>query len=218
MSETQSSPQSTRQTVLVLRTCAADGSSSHGFKYPLSGSVEAKDWKPTQECGNGLHGWLWGHGDWSLKVAGDEILWLVIEVAADSLIDLGGKVKFPKGNVLAHFGHWADAMAFIRARRPADFTTNIATGNSGHASATGNYGHASATGYSGHASATGDSGWAIAGDAGRAKADKNGVLTILYFDKKAKRPRVCVGYVGEKGIKADTWYEVQNGKLKAVTS
>lgn len=44
---------STAETVLVLRTCAADGSSSHDFKYPESGPVEAKDWKPTEECGNG---------------------------------------------------------------------------------------------------------------------------------------------------------------------
>jgi hypothetical protein len=27
------------------------------------------------------------------------------------------------------------------------------------------------------------------------------------------RPRVAVGYVGEDGIKADTWYEVAKGEL-----
>ncbi len=313
-------------TVLVLRTCAEDGSSHNGFKWPLSGPVEAKDWKPTKECGDGLHGWLWGHGDWSLKNKAEKIHWLVVEVEQASLIDLGGKVKYPKGNVIANFGHWADAMAFIRARRPAGEATNVATGDyghasatgdsghatatgySGHASATGNYGHASATGYSGHASATGNyghasatgdyghasatgdyghasatgdsghasatgnsghasatgdyghasatgdsghasatgysghasatgysghasatgnyghasatgnSGWAIAGYGGTAKADKNGALTLLWFDQKAKRPRVAVAYVGEDGIKPNTEYRVDDkGRITEVS-
>jgi len=82
--------------VIVLRTCAEDGTSSHGFKWPMSGIVEAPDWKPTPECGHGLHGWLWGCGDWSLKVKGDKIKWLVLEVEKSSIVDLNGKVKFPK--------------------------------------------------------------------------------------------------------------------------
>jgi hypothetical protein len=204
------------ETVLVLRTCAADGSSSHGFKWPESGPVEATDWKPTEECGNGLHGWLWGHGDWSLKAKAEKIKWLVLEVDKSSLIDLCGKVKFPKANVVASFLAWNDAMVFIRARHVTGATT-IATGNYGHASATGdyghasatgNYGHASATGNYGHASATGCSGWAIGGYYSRVKADNNGVLTALWWSDKDQRPRVAVAYVGENGIKADAWYGV----------
>ncbi len=204
------------ETVLVLRTCAKDGSSTHDFEWPMSGPVEARDWKPTKECGNGLHGWLWGSGDWSLKVRGDDILWLVVEVEAKSIVDLGGKVKFPRGNVSANFAAWNDAMAFIRSRRPTDETTNVATGYSGHASATGDSGHASATGDYGHASATGYSGWAIGGYGSYVKADKNGALTALWFDQKANRPRVAVAYVGEDGIKANTWYEVKDGKFVEV--
>ena len=173
----------TAETVLVLRTCQADGTSSQGFKWPESGTVKAYDWKPTKECGNGLHGWLWGHGDWGLKVKGDSIKWLVLEVAKDSIIDLSGKVKFPEANVIATFQNWWDAMKFIRSRHKDDEQTTIATGDYGHASATGYYGHASATGYYGHASATGDSGHASAtgysghasatGDSGHASATGN---------------------------------------------
>ena len=184
------------ETVLVLRTCAADGSTHNGFKYPDSGLVEAPDWKPTAECGNGLHGWLWGSGEWSLKNKAANIKWLVIEVGKDSIIDLGGKVKFPKGNIIATFTHWADAMKFIRARIPAEKLEKVATGDSGHASATGYYG------------------WAASGYAGQAKANKNGLVSILWFDDKSKRPRLAVGYVGEDGIKADTWYRCdEKGKL-----
>lgn len=158
--------------------------------------VEAPDWKPTKECGNGLHGWLWGAGNWGLKAKGDNIKWLVLEVEKDSIIDLDGKVKFPKANVVASFSRWADAMKFIRAKLPQDKLEQIATGNYGHASATGN------------------SGWAIAGYSGRVKAKENGVITAIYSD--GKRPRVLVGYVGEDGIKPDTWYCVVDGKWKEV--
>ena len=102
------------ETVLVLRTCAEDGTSSHNFKWPESGIVEAPDWKPNQECGNGLHGWIWGHGDWKLKQQGEKIKWLVLEVEKDSIIDLGGKIKFPKANILATFPNWWTAMKYIR--------------------------------------------------------------------------------------------------------
>jgi hypothetical protein len=89
----------------------------------------------------------------------------------------------------------------------------LSTGDYGRAPATGDYGHASATGNSGHASATGYSGWGIAGYNGRAKAGKDGVLTILWLDETAKRPRVAVGYVGEDGIEANVWYSVASGKF-----
>lgn len=56
--------------VLVLRTCAPDLSSYHtpSFIWPKSGFAEAPDWDPNpdEECGHGLHGLLWGNGDWSM--------------------------------------------------------------------------------------------------------------------------------------------------------
>ena len=210
------------ETVLILRTCDPERKSRNGsFQYPASGLVEAPDWKPNALCGNGLHGWLWGAGDWSLKRK-DDSLWLVLEVVAADVIDLQGKVKFPRGEVLGVFGRWNEAMEFIRLRRPPVEAESTATGDSGHAAATGNYGHAAATGYSGHAAATGDSGHAAAtgkkavafvGVDGCAKAGEDGVVCVIWIDKKS-RPRLAVGYVGEGGIKADTWYRAtKTGRL-----
>ena len=222
--------------VLVLRTCNANLLSRGGkFQWsPVGETTTAPDWRANAECGNGLHGWLWGSGDWDLKEKGKDITWLVVEVDAEKVVNLGGKVKFPSGKTLAVEKSWAAAMAFIRgyASYPAaesnatgDSGHASATGDSGHASATGNYGHASATGYSGHASATGysghasatgnyghasatgDYGWAITGYDGRAKAGKDGCITMAYHD--GKRMRIAVGYVGE-GLKEGITYTVNS--------
>lgn len=109
----------TPKTVLVLRTCNADMTSSNGFKWPASGHVEAPDWQPTKECGNGLHGWLWGCGDWSLKSKDPNLKWIVVAVEAKSVIDLDGKVKFPSGEVLHVAKTWHEAMGFIRGHAAA---------------------------------------------------------------------------------------------------
>ena len=88
------------KTVLILRTCTASLTSQGGFQWPTSGHVAAPDWKPTQACGHGLHGLLWGCGDASLLDWSEQAKWLVVEVTEASIIDLGDKVKFPEGTVV----------------------------------------------------------------------------------------------------------------------
>ena len=86
---------------LILRTCCnSDGTSRHGFQWPTEGSVEAPDWDPTPKCGGGLHGLLNGRGDPDLLDWTEETKWLLVEVDEGSLVDLKGKIKFPKGDVV----------------------------------------------------------------------------------------------------------------------
>jgi len=81
---------------LVLRTCASDLKSYGGFQWPSSGKVIAPDWDPKPECGNGLHGALYGEGNGDLLDFGSDSKWLVVEVELKNVVDLGGKVKFPE--------------------------------------------------------------------------------------------------------------------------
>ena len=86
--------------VLVLRTCASDMSAYGGFIWPKSGFVEAPDWKPQAECGNGLHGLLWGQGSSGYLSDAEDANWMVCEVEKDTIVDLEDKVKFPSCEVV----------------------------------------------------------------------------------------------------------------------
>ncbi|WP_422932086.1 hypothetical protein [Singulisphaera sp. PoT] len=158
---------------------------SHGgFKWPESGLCEAPDWEPTEECGHGLHGFLWGEGDGDLAIWDRDAKWLVVEVEAETVINLDGKVKFPRGNVvfcgdrlgattyLAENG--GQGKAIVGGTATAGYRGTATAGYRGTATA-GSYGTATA-GYRGTATA-GDSGTATAGDSGTATAGDSGTAT-----------------------------------------
>ena len=142
--------------VLVLRTCAADLTSYNGFTWPQSGRVCAPDWEPVPKCGHGLHGLLWGVGDYSLLRLSDPFArWLVVEVDAARVVDLDDKVKFPEGDVL-YCGDMPGAQAFLAERR-REYSLRFATaGYQAPASTTGNRPPASTTGNRAPASTTGN--------------------------------------------------------------
>jgi hypothetical protein len=136
------------------------------FKYPESGPVECPDWQDDDNCGHGLHGWLWGAGDlrscdyWDT----DGAKWLVIEVDPSDLRhgsgDLVGKCKFRRGEVV-FCGSRDEAVKFITERAP--FGTPILFGTA----TAGDRGTATA----------GDGGTAMAGDGGTAMAGRDGTAT-----------------------------------------
>lgn len=103
---------------LVLRACNEDMSSKNNFKWPTSGLVECSDWDSVHDCDKGLHGWLYGHGDGSASEYWSENdKWLVISVETSSIIELRGKVKFPKGEVV-FCGDRKSATDFLMKHEP----------------------------------------------------------------------------------------------------
>ncbi len=93
-----------------------------------------------------------------------------------------------------------------------------ATGYQGAASATGDQGAASATGDQGAASATGDQGAAMAsGYEGRVRGADGNALFLVERDDDYKITAVWAGIAGREGIKADTWYALNDGVPVEVT-
>ena len=86
-----------RNKVLILRGTRRD-MTHRSFVWPKSGPVECPDWSPTTECGGGLHGFLWGEGEYALLHQNE--LYQVIEVDLEDVVNLGRKVKFSHGEVV----------------------------------------------------------------------------------------------------------------------
>ncbi len=183
----------TKETVLVLRTCSADMTSYGGFRWPKRGPVSAPDWIDNFQCGNGLHGWLWGEGDGSLgHVDVPDAKWLVVRVLASEIRHgkghLLGKCKFPRGYVV-HCGDRKSATEYIMrhgASGKAVIGATATAGNDGTAIA--GYGGTATAGYRGTATAghggiaaAGDYGTATAGDGGTATAGHGGIAAAGHY-------------------------------------
>ena len=168
-------------TALVLRTCAADGASYNGFKWPLTvgAIVEAPDWDNKPECGNGLHGAMHGEGNGGLFNWDADAVWMVVEVDSDWIVNLVGKVKFPSC-VIRFVGDRKGATDYIMANDPLARCVIGGTATAGY------------------------SGTATAGDSGTATAGYSGILQIKWYD--GNRYRITTGYVGEDGIEANVAY------------
>ena len=113
-------------TALVLRSCAEDMSSHGGFVWPGVGeNATAPDWINNKECGNGLHGWLYGQGDHSVSSYTDEkAKWLVVEVVESGIVMLGGKCKFESA-VVRFVGDKKGAGDFMMQNEPRSMSVAI---------------------------------------------------------------------------------------------
>jgi hypothetical protein len=209
------------KTALVLRTCSSDMSSQNNFVWPAVGeNAVCPDWINNTECGNGLHGWLYGQGDYSSSSYLDETAkWLVVEVELAGVVMLGGKCKFEKG-IVRFVGDKKSATDYLMANEPnsqngAVIGASITKGKLEYA-VVGAFGTATAgdsgtatAGDSGTATA-GDRGTATAGDRGTATAGDSGEIRIRYWDSKADRYRTKIAYVGEDGIEANVAYRLDD--------
>ncbi len=200
-----------KTTALVLRTCSEDMTSKNEFKWPQVGEVAtAPDWNPNNECGFGLHGWLYGQGNHSCSsFLNSTAKWLVVEVEESGIIMLGGKCKFESGTV-RFVGDMLGATQYLAANEPRSASVAIIgatlTVGQNQSATVGALGTATA-GDRGTATA-GDSGTATAGYSGTATAGAKGEIRIKYYDYKNERYRTKSGYVGEDGIEANVPYRL----------
>jgi hypothetical protein len=174
-----------RAAQLFLRTTDKDGKAHSGFQWPMEvgATVTAPDWKPTKECGNGLHGLLDGLDDSSHLSFDPDALWWIVE--ADDAIDLDGKHKFRSCKVVA-FGPRHEVTAHLHAMRPGPIHGLCLTGGN-YATLTGGY----------ESTLTGGYGSTLTGGY---------ESTLIFLRWIAGRRRVLTAYVGEDGIRPGVAY------------
>ena len=215
------------KTVLVLRTCKSDGTSNGGFQWPESGPVECPDWNPSLQCGNGLHGALWGEGTGSLFRWESDARWLVVQVRARDVVDLKGKVKFPRG-VVVHSGDRLGATAYLSEHGGAGRAIIGGTSTSGYrgtstsvyrgtstsgyggtstsgigGTSTSGIGGTSTSGYRGTSTSGGD-GTSTSGRDGTSTSGYGGIIELRWY--AGSRDRIAIGYIGEGGLEPNVAY------------
>jgi hypothetical protein len=239
-------PENIMATSLVLRTCRADLTSRNGFQWAgVGGITTAPDWKNNTECGNGLHGWLYGAGDHSCSDYLDaESVWMVLEVVTSDVIMLGGKCKFPSAKTV-FIGDRKGASEYMLANEPRSANVEIIgriaevgdkqsliggalstlTGGEGStltggegSTLTGGY-RSTLTGGNYSTLTGGDRSTLTGGDRSTLTGGDRSELRIRYWDGKANRYRTVIAYVGEDGIKSGTPYRLcENNKFMEVRS
>ena len=171
-----------RKTTFVLRTSNENRIAYGNFQWPERGYVEAKDWEPTQQCGNGLHGLRLGVGDYSYLSRESKATWQIVEVYDDVIVDLGDKIKYPFGWVV-YSGDSGGAIRFLlnEIGKVANAVIAIAqtngiaahaqtSGYAAHAQTSGSHAHAQTSGENAHAQTSGSYAHAqTSGDAAHAQ-------------------------------------------------
>jgi len=199
---------------LILRTCKEDMTAHSDFKWPKKGKVTAPDWKPTAECGNGLHGLLWGEGDGSNLCFDEKAVWMVCKVKESECVNIDRKVKFPSCEVI-YAGTRENATQLIHLVRPNAVIEGLILTGGDYATMTGGD-YATMTGGYSATMTGGDYATMTGGDyatmTGGYSATMTGgnyaVLQFTYWD--GKRQRVVIAYVGEDGIKANVPYKLDD--------
>ena len=211
--------------MIVVRSCKQDMTSHNGFQWPETGFIEAPDWNDTPQCGHGLHALRPGDnnpGEWH---AGK---YLAVETHDSPIIDLGGKVKFRRGEVLHVADNMHDLSLWLTGHgSPGPWYYGSATAGDRGTATVGEYGTATAgdggsatagnsgtatVGYGGLATA-GNSGTATAGKYGTATAGKYGTATAGDGGSATAGDR-GTATVGEYGIIQITWWD---GARKRIT-
>ena len=118
--------------ILGLRTNAQNLRSHGGFQWPESGKVNAPDWSPAAECGNGLHFLKWGDGDVNLLHSpyDQKTKWLVISTPEKGAVDLNGKSKCEECEVV-YCGEKQGAIDLLVAHAPAGTKIAYSTATAG---------------------------------------------------------------------------------------
>jgi hypothetical protein len=164
---------------------------ANGFKWPKRGRVACKDWNDRQECGGGLHALLNGEGYAGLLSWEPDSVWLVLAIPDTvKIIDLIGKVKFPKCSVIFS-GDRKGATDLIYKKTKAQRIV-------GYTATAGDEGTATA----------GDEGTATAGNEGTATAGDKAIIQLRYWD--GDRYRVAIGYIGEGGLEPGVKYKLDD--------
>src|SRR5579885_2481556 len=216
------------KTVITLEMLCAKGASSEGMAWVKANLPDGAEYgafvKALEAAGH--NDWA----DWLISQFGAQVLaarWRIQEI-----LDATDPKNVKAGGDLLSSGSFAQIGSSGNSAKIGSSGYSAKIGSSGYSAQIGSSGDYAQIGSSGDSAQIGSSGdYAQIGSSGNyakieasgkksiivafgykaiAKAGDDGCIALAWWDEK--RPRLAVGYVGE-GLKADTWYRVENGVL-----
>jgi hypothetical protein len=177
-----------------------------------------------------LHGLWQGEGSGTLlKIDDSSRVWIVAEVDEAKVVHINDgdsiKCKVPSAKVVFCGDskgatdfiaiHCKDAKAIVGGTSTSG-DGGTSTSGDGGTSTSGDRG--TSTSGVGGTSTSGDRGTSTSGVGGTSQTGDVGIIVCRWHDSAAGRFRLAVGYVGEDGIKSNTFYRAnERGKLVEVT-
>jgi hypothetical protein len=184
-----------------------------GYKYFVSNFPQGADYGAVQSKLHADKKYDWAA--WLTNAAWTAAFSTPADMSALTKSEVDATVKSTKDSPNSSTGDGSKAASSGNYSAAASSGNYSAAASSGHGSTAASSGYGSTAASSGNYSTAASSGYGtiafVAGCSGMAKAGEMGCFALCYYD--GKRNRTLVGYVGEDGIKADTWYRVRNGKL-----
>src|SRR5579885_916824 len=216
------------KTVITLEMLCAKGACSEGMAWVKANLPDGAEYgafvKALEAAGH--NDWA----DWLISQFGAQVLaarWRIQEI-----LDATDPKNVKAGGDLLSSGNSAQIGSSGNSAQIGSRGNSAKIGSSGYSAQIGSSGDYAQIGSSGDSAQIGSSGdYAQIGSSGNyakieasgkksiivafgykaiAKAGDDGCIALAWWDEK--RPRLAVGYVGE-GLKADTWYRVENGVL-----
>jgi len=199
---------STENEVIAYKAFDAD-MSCRGFKFEVGKTYEQEG--PAVICERGFHACLLPFD--CFNYYRDSKTWARVRMVSPSEITPDGDTKLVTAKITIEAT--LSVSDWVRAQCAA--LLKLVKGSNTAKATTGDYAHSATTGDSAHSATAGNSAIACSlGIAGRAKAAKGSWMVLAEYDADYKVKTVKTFKAGTKGVKADTWYELKNGKLKAV--
>jgi len=199
----------------IIRTVRADFTSYNNFQWPKSGQVKANDFKPTSECGNGLHGLRIGQQDPGVWY--DDGIVLLLKVPSSTIIDLkdNSKCKFPECEIVVS-GNMNEITNYLYKKninieglyRRTQISNKSEKWIGGYGSTLTAGNDSILTAGDGSKLTAGIFSTLTAGNYSTLTAGNYSTLICEYWD--GNKYRFAIAYVGENGIKPNQAYRVNN--------
>jgi len=125
-----------------------------------------------------------------------------------------------------NYAHNASTGDDARNASTGNYAHNASTGNYAHNASTGNYAHNASTGDDARNASTGDNSSdqtmgdnGVSASLGRGSKVKGALgtpIALVHYDDNGNPLKFVTGIIGKRGLKADTWYMLTDGKITEV--